>query len=282
MPKPCRVACVRYLNTAPLIEGLECLESITLLPMVPAAIAAAVLSGEADIGLASVVDAATPGLTLLRAGMIGCDGPTHTVRIFSAVPPEKISRLHTDADSHTSVILARLLLSRRFGAAVTIEPHKADAEEAPEAVLLIGDKVVTNPPAAGRYPHQIDLGEAWHAWTGLPFVYAAWMCRDGEATSLRITTAEAILDRQRRHNATRVESIIQRRAPGARWPIELARTYLTRLLRYDLDARARAGLERFVAEAHALGLLPGGSLRFSPSAAHGGRTTMIAAPVSTR
>lgn len=266
MLQPCRVACVRYLNTAPLIEGLEHLESVALLPKVPADIARAVRSGGAEIGLASVVDAASPGLTLLSAGMIGCDGPTHTVRVFSSVPPERITRLHADADSHTSVILARVLLAKRFGAQVSIVPHMAGADDAPEAVLLIGDKVVTNPPAAACYPHQLDLGDAWHAWTGLPFVYAAWMCRDGEEASPRIRVTEAILDRQRRHNATRLEWIVQKRAAAARWPIDLARTYLTRLLRYDFDARAKAGLERFIAEAAGMGLLASSSLRIAARA----------------
>ncbi|MFA6045200.1 MAG: menaquinone biosynthesis protein [Phycisphaerales bacterium] len=279
MLQPCRVACVRYLNTAPLIEGLEVLDTVKLLPKVPADIAGAVRSGDADIGLASVVDGATPGLTLLGAGMIGCDGPTHTVRIFSSVPPEQITRLHADADSHTSVVLARVLLARRFGTTVSIVPHKAGADDSPEAVLLIGDKVVTNPPAAARYPHQLDLGDAWHAWTGLPFVYAAWMCRDGEETSPRITTGAAILDRQRRHNATRLEWIIQKRAAAARWPTDLARTYLTELLRYDFDGRARAGLDRFIAEAQALGVLSSGTLRYAPGIAPHATTT--ATPAAT-
>ncbi|MBI1189236.1 MAG: hypothetical protein GC200_00945 [Tepidisphaera sp.] len=258
-----RVACVRYLNTAPLVEGLDQLEGLTLLPKVPADIAGAVLAGEADIGLASVVDARDPRLTVLPVGMIGCDGPTHTVRVFSAVPPEKITRLHADADSHTSVILARLILSKRFGTSPAVVPHKAGADDEPEALLLIGDKVVTNPPSAARYPHQLDLGEQWRAWTGLPFVYAAWMCRTGEEESPAIALAASLLDRQRRHNATRLEWIVQKRAPGARWLVDLARHYLTQLLRYDLDERARAGLTRFFEEAATLSLLPDAPPRFA-------------------
>ena len=42
-----------------------------------------------------------------------------------------------------------------------------------EAVLLIGDKVVTD-PAIG-YDYQIDLGAMWYEMTGLPFVFAAWV-----------------------------------------------------------------------------------------------------------
>ena len=54
------------------------------------------------MGLVSLVDAAEesgPALTLIPAGMIGCDGPTMTVRLFSAVPPDRIRGLFAQAMS---------------------------------------------------------------------------------------------------------------------------------------------------------------------------------------
>src|SRR5438552_983319 len=105
---PVRLACVRYLNTIPLIEGLEKLPAVRLLPTVPSRIAGMVASGEADLGLCSLVDAAgsEAPLALVPAGMIGCDGPTLTVRLFSSVPLGEVRVLHADTDSHTSVALA--------------------------------------------------------------------------------------------------------------------------------------------------------------------------------
>src|SRR5258708_4134367 len=111
---PVRIACVRYLNTVPLIEGLDKLAGCELIPTVPSRISAMVESGEADIGLVSLIDAAKGTLVLLPVGMIGCDGPTLTVRLFSGVPLDEIEALHADTDSHTSVVLCRLLLSRLF------------------------------------------------------------------------------------------------------------------------------------------------------------------------
>src|SRR3954471_13389385 len=102
-----RIAAVRYLNTAPLIEGLDKVQGLTLTPAVPSVICDLVKSGQADLGLASIVDCVglagqpAPGLPLVPAGMIGCDGPTMTVRLFSAVPLDKVSELHADTDSHT-------------------------------------------------------------------------------------------------------------------------------------------------------------------------------------
>src|ERR1043165_2706940 len=113
--RPLKIACVRYLNTVPLIEGLDKLAACELIPTVPSRIAGLVESGEADIGLASVIDAAQKDLALLPMGMIGCDGPTLTVRLFSEVPLDQIDTVHADTDSHTSVILCRLLLARLHG-----------------------------------------------------------------------------------------------------------------------------------------------------------------------
>ncbi len=119
--QPVRIAAVRYLNTAPLIEGLDKVQGLTVIPAIPSVIADMVKSGQADLGLASIVDVVglpgseDPELTLVPVGMIGCDGPTLTVRLFSAVPLGKITTLHADTDSHTSVILAQLLLHKLHG-----------------------------------------------------------------------------------------------------------------------------------------------------------------------
>lgn len=273
---PVRVAAVRYLNTAPLIEGLEKAEGVTLLPSVPAAIAGMIRSGEADLGLASIVDAVglpasePPGLTLVPAGMIGCDGPTLTVRLFSSVPLDCVDAIHADTDSHTSVVLAQVLLHRLHGirpriidfdARERVAPVSAgsaplrELSDWPQTVLLIGDKVVTDHPPEGRYPHQLDLGEAWHTLTGLPFVYAMWMCRDQDADSPHINTAAALLDRQRRRNQMRLDWIIEQRAPQARWPLDLARRYLAELLRFEVGERERDAVALFLKEAAALSLI---------------------------
>ena len=282
--KSCRIACVRYLNTIPLIEGLEKLEGMRLIPTVPSRIAGMVRAGEAELGLCSLVDVARGDLTALPVGMIGCDGPTLTVRVFSSVPLEQVRAVHADTDSHTSVILCRVLLKRLYG----IEPAMVDfdareravtgavvgalsasegrdtetvgahpslalraltRDDWPETVLLIGDKVVVDAPPSDRYPHQLDLGGAWKGLTGLPFVYAVWACRTDRVDAPEVRAGAAMLDRQRRHNRTRLDWIVQKHAAGHRWPVELAREYLGTRLRYEVGARERDSVTRFVEEA---------------------------------
>ena len=274
---PIRVACVRYLNTAPLVWGLDKIPEIQLVPTVPAGIATMVRDGRADVGLVSLVDAAEesgPALTLIPAGMIGCDGPTMTVRLFSALPPDRIRTVHADTDSRTSVVLCRVLLAEVFGVRPSIaafdtreraeRPHVdrtptpgADDPDAtwPETVLLIGDKVVNDAPPADRYPHQLDLGQVWHELTGLRFVYAVWACRASEAESAAARTAGALLDRQRRRNAMRLDWLAARAATDHRWPMEAAQRYLGELLRFDVGPRERHAAETFLTMAHRLGFI---------------------------
>jgi len=284
--RPIRIAAVRYLNTAPLIEGLQALNSIAVTTAAPSHIADMVTSGDADLGLVSIIDAVKEPargrgpLAIVPVGMIGCDGPTLTVRIFSGVPIDQIRTLHADTDSHTSVALARVLLRRITGRAIETVDFDArervevgtatarskqqaelgrdsliEASEWPTSLLLIGDKVVTDSPPAVRYPYQLDLGEAWKAWTGLPFVYAAWMCRAEDATSEHVRFAASILDRQLRHNLTRLDWIVAHKAAEHRWPADLAQTYIRDLLRYQLGSREREGATRFFHEAANLGIV---------------------------
>lgn len=275
---PVRIACVQYLNTLPLIEGLESLAGVELIRAVPARISDLVRSGRADLGLVSVIDAAEPGLSLIPAGLIGCDGPTLTVRLFSAAPIPEITTVHADCESHTSVALCRIVLDRMHGVRPEVFAFEAapDAEEKPEdtarravpprTMLLIGDKVVTRALPADQYPHQLDLGEAWHALTGLPFVYAVWMCRAGEEDSPAVRMAAAVLDRQLRRNRARMDWIVANRAGEHGWPRELASRYLGSLLRYGVGEREREAVARFMDEAVRLGLVgPGACVHWAPA-----------------
>lgn len=256
---PVRIGCVRFLNTSVLVEGLDQVAGLTLAPDAPARLIDQLLERRVDIALASVIDAARvpEPVVLLPVGMIGCEGPTLTVRIFSSCPLARIRTLHVDRESHTSVALARVLLERTLGVSPALVPFDAlDVANWPESMLLIGDKVVASPPPPERYGHELDLGEAWHAWTGLPFVYAVWMCRAADADDPRVRTAAALLERQRLHNQTRLGWIARTRAPRHGWPPETALRYLTQLLRYDVGPRERDAVARFLEEAARLDPLP--------------------------
>jgi chorismate dehydratase len=261
-----RIGCVQYLNTLPLIEGVRSWRGCAVVTAVPSRLIGMLTSHEVDVALASVIDAAratTVGgaVTLLPAGMIGCDGATLTVRVYSTTPIGDLGRVYADTDSHTSAALLRVLMKRRFRRDIELVDFDArerwgrgGGEGWPPAVLLIGDKVMTDGPPAGVYAHEWDLGQAWKELTGLPFVYAAWMCRAGEESSTKVRAAAAVLDRARRHNATRLDWIVATRAGEKHWPRERAAEYVGERLRYGVGEAEREAVEKFLRWSAELGL----------------------------
>ena len=166
-------------------------------------------------------------------------------------------------------MLAQVVLHEKFGVRPEVVPFHArefegDGADWPEAVLLIGDKVVTASPPAIRTLTQIDLGSAWHELTGLPFVYALWMCRREEMDNPRIRAGAALLDRQRRRNLARMDSIVSSRAGARGWPDDLARRYVGSLLRYEVGPREREAVGLFLRKAAALGLAPDANPVWAP------------------
>ncbi len=125
--------------------------------------------------------------------------------------------------------------------------------EPPEAMLLIGDKVVTDSPLAVTYPYQLDLGEAWHQLTGLPFVFAIWMTRQG--TDLGDLPEQ--LDQQRRVNAQRIATIVERYADRHGWPHDLANQYLGHILRFEVGERELQAIAHFGELAAKYGFIDG-------------------------
>jgi chorismate dehydratase len=244
-----RLGSVSFLNAKPLIYGLEEDSSVDLSLEVPSALLDGMRAGRYDVALLPVIDyQRADGLRLLTSGGIGCDGPTFTVRIFSGVPIERIRTLACDTDSHTSVALARVLFAETYGFIPEMFPLSASGlTDSSTAKLLIGDKVVSEEPR--DLPYQLDLGEAWKRLTGMPFVFAVWMAREG------VNLADLRLSRAKAEGLANVDRIIAREAGPRRWPPEVARRYLTEYLRFDVGAQQLRAIKRFHELAHRHGIL---------------------------
>lgn len=254
-----RVGCVSYLNAKPLIAGLDDELGVSVRTDVPARLLDGLESGEVDLALCPVFDffSSAHALALVPVGAIGCNGPTLTVRLYSQVPIDQIATLHADTDSHTSVALAQVLLAKLFDVRPKIIDYDArertaggKIDESPQAMLLIGDKVVTGSPLAVKYPYQMDLGEGWHELTGLPFVFAIWMVRaDRDLGEL-----PAVLTRRLHANLPQRLLIAERYATQHGWPNDLAEHYLVDVLRYTVGELELEAIARFGDLAYELGL----------------------------
>ena len=248
---PLRIGSVSFLNAKPLIYGLEEAPGIELHLDVPSRLLDGLIDARFDVALLPVIDyQRLPGLRLLTSGGIGSDGATLTVRIFSPVPIERITKLACDTDSHTSVALARILLAERFGIRPEFVPLASAPTGADTARLLIGDKVVCEEPAG--LSHQLDLGEAWERQTGLPFVFAAWMARAG----IDLGDLPDRLESAKRAGMANIDAIIQRHATPRGWPADTARDYLTQHLQFDITPAHLRAIRLFHELAFKYGLIP--------------------------
>lgn len=252
-PNRFRLGVVSFLNSAPLIEGLDATKGISLTFDVPARLPGLLDAGEVDAALVPVIDLVRPHRRwkIVSDACIGCNGETLTVRIFSRVPPEQITRLHVDGDSHTSVALASVIWNEMFGRRLIVVPlADAPSPASCEAILLIGDKVVRNELV--DFDIEIDLGGAWKSLTGLPFVFAVW------AADRNLDTGELapMLERARDAGVLAAPRLAADVGPGHGWPVALAERYLTHRLRFRLTPQHREGLTRFLDLVQRLELVP--------------------------
>ena len=179
MDKRWRIGAVSYLNTRPLLLGIEqesFLNSIDLVKSYPANIAQDLLSGKIDIGLVPV--AILPQLSdphIVSNYVIGANGAVASVALFSEVPIDEIKSIYLDYQSRTSVQLLKILLSQFWKKEVEFisatEGYIAQISGT-TAGVIIGDRALEN---LSKYPYVYDLGLAWKQHTGLPFVFAAWV-----------------------------------------------------------------------------------------------------------
>ena len=230
-----RAGSVPYLNAAPLVRGLE--GRLWLLP--PSRLAMELRKGTLDGGLVSITEALMhDAYDILDGYGVASDGEVYSVFLAHRGPLESVRRVRCDTASLTSVNLLRVLLAER-GLRPDFEPlGSVDEAAQEEAVLLIGDGAIAFRKAG--HGHSIwDLGEAWRAMTGLPFVYAVWALRRGVDTAeLRRELAAAGQRGQRE-----IEAVV-RESSG--FDEAFRRTYLTRHTHHTVGAAEKEGVARFV------------------------------------
>lgn len=180
--KKIRVGIVNYLNTRPLIYGLErppISERIELTGNYPSRLAEQLLNDEIDVGLVPVaVLKKMPEYHIVGDHCIGTEGEIASVALFSEVPLEEIRKVYLDYQSRTSVALLKYLMKESWG----IDPEIVQAENeqyrdgitGTTAGLVIGDRAFEQ---RRRSTFIYDLGSEWRAITGLPFVFAVWVSK---------------------------------------------------------------------------------------------------------
>lgn len=237
-----RVGVVNYLNTKPLLYGLQLPpinDKIEVLAAYPSRLAELLLKNEVDIGLIPV--AAIPDLStyyVVGDYCIGAEGEIASVCLFSEVPMDEIQKVYLDYQSRSSVALLKWLMTEYWGVA----PEIVQAEDesfrkeikGTTAGLVIGDRALEQRKISTFI---YDLGSEWRAITGLPFVFAAW-----------VSTRELSPDFVQMFNEANALGLqhIDEIVKEAAFDTYDLKKYYTLHLSYHLDERKRRGMERFL------------------------------------
>jgi chorismate dehydratase len=208
--------------------------------------------GELDVALIPVIEYFRAGTYKLVPNIaIASHGPVLSVTLFSKVPWPKMRRVALDVGSRTSAALTRILLEKRHGLQPEIVPLAMDAKAEntdADAVLLIGDRAMR--ACLPGFAHAFDLGQEWHDWVGLPFVYAVWAVREG----VELGSVESAFHEAKRLGCEEVGQIAYEEAPRLGLDAGFCRRYLSNIIRFDLGPREQAGLLHFYKLACELGL----------------------------
>lgn len=252
-----RVGAVNYLNTKPLIYGLQRLAPQAELYLdLPSRLAERLAAGELDIALIPSIEAfQNPLYTMVSDACIACRGPVLSVKLFSRVPIGRIRTLALDEGSRTSVALARILLGRRYDVYPRLEPLPIGAtihDTRADAVLLIGDRAIHSP--LEPFAEVWDLGDQWWRWTGRPFVFATWTARSG----VDLQGVDAALGEARNLGVQRIDEIAAREAAALGLSEPECAGYLRNNLHFTMADAERQGLAHFYRLATELNLAPRG------------------------
>lgn len=248
-----RVCAVSYLNTVPLVWGIEHGVQSGIFDMsyaLPSECADRLASGDADIGIVPVIEMARQKLDYFRSTGIACRGAVRSILLVSKVPLREITTVATDTGSRTSVMLSRIILAEKYGVQPKLISRRA--ELAPmlgeaDAALVIGDPALHLDPATLPF-ETLDLGLEWIQMTGLPMVFAVW---SGKKDVMLPRYERAFLD-SCRYGLAHMDAIVQEQSPLRGITETMAREYLTRHIVFELNARDHEGLDLYLKQALAL------------------------------
>ena len=170
-----------------------------------------------------------------------------SILLISRVPFPKIRTLATDAGSRSSVLLCRIILSKKYSCEPECVSLTADLDamlESSDACLIIGDPALRLDPAQLRAAGYFvaDLGEEWMELTGLPMVFAVW----AGARHLVSAELEAAFVDSYRFGRDHIEDIVRSEHEARGVTMETAREYFDRYIVFELGDNEYAGMRRYL------------------------------------
>lgn len=248
---------IRYLNSRPLLAGLE-VGIPSPFPYSfqtgdPASCAGRLAAGEAVAGLVPVAALpALPGVRLVADLGVACRKEAVSVLLVSRVPLKRISSLAAHSASRTSVVLARLLLAEQWGVEPQVTELRSPLESLEgecDAAVVIGDPALELRGRTGLV--EVDLGAVWVEWTGLPFVFAVWGAMSDAPRGIG-----RLVESSYEYGQAHWNELLPRWAQSHGFSEQATRRYLEVTLHNRLAEPEHRAVDQFLRRAAAAGLIP--------------------------
>ena len=261
-----RIGHIKYANCTPIFTALanhfDC-SAYRFVDGVPAQLNAMLRSGAIDLSPSSSIEYAMAHdqYCLLPELSISAVGQVKSVFLFSRVPVEELggAPIGLSSESDTSVNLLKVLLARKYGHQNSFERTTLPFREALShypGLLLIGDAALKAAADADGF-YCYDLGEEWHSFTSLPFVFALWIVRMDAAREKRRELARLSRDLIAAKNLAYASyAEIAAGCPEREWlGVEDLVDYW-RTISYELTPAHLEGARCFFRHAFEMGLIP--------------------------
>ena len=174
-----RISAVSYTNTIPFIYGLQnhnIRKEIDLSLDFPATCAEKLIADKVDIGLIPVATILSlPNAEIISDYCIGANGAVDSVFIFSNCPINEVKYLQLDPQSKSSNYLALVLLKNYWKTNPELVYKAKEYGRSPHpftAFVQIGDRTFGQ---INKHSYVYDLAAEWKSFTGLEFIFAAWV-----------------------------------------------------------------------------------------------------------
>jgi chorismate dehydratase len=239
-----RISAVSYLNTLPFLYGIKysnLLSNFEFELDYPAICAQKLIENNVDIALIPV--AAIPlvqNARFISDFCIGAHNEVKSVLLLSDVPLAQIKSILLDYQSKTSVNLVKVLANKLW----KISPEWIAGEKGFEnkivgntAGVVIGDRTFL---LYNKYQYVYDLSSEWYKLTGLPFVFASWVCNKNIDQSFENQFNEAL-----RFGINHIrEVVIEYNELNPDSGIDLYE-YLTKYISFEFNTQKKESLKQF-------------------------------------
>ena len=261
-----RIGHIDYANCTPIFTALQRLHDCReyrFIQDVPSNLNRMLAEGEVDLCPSSSFEYGrfADHYLLLPDLSISSNGPVGSVFLFSRLPLENLDRepIGLTPESATSVALLKILLKKYLGFSNSYFTASrftdVDIFNSCQAVLQIGNTAMKWKARYGDL-YCYDLGELWHSFTRLPFVFALWIIRRNFSDAHREESllASSRLLEAKRAALTMLDELASECGESSWMGKDKLIAYWSNIS-YDLTPLHVAGVRRFFQDAVELGLL---------------------------